>query len=172
VLHDLQPNGVIAVLLNPDLATAASQSSDIREAARALRLQVDVFHASTEHEIDTIFAGFADARIAGLVIGANAFFFSRRNQFVGLATRYSIPTVYPWREAVIGGGLASYGASVTEAYRLAGTYTGRILKGEKPADLPVQQSSNTELVINLKTAKTLGVTFPQSLLGRADEVIE
>lgn len=101
------------------------------------------------------------------MIGANAFFFSRRNQFVELAARYSIPTVYPWREAVVGGGLVSYGASVTEANRLAGAYTGRILKGEKAATLPVQQSSNTELVINLKTAKTLGITFPQSLLGRA-----
>ena len=172
VLHDLQLKGAIAVLLNPDLATVASQSNDIQEAARALRLQVDVFHASNEHEIDTAFAAFADARIAGLVIGANAFFFSRRNQFVELATRYSIPTVYPWREAVVGGGLVSYGASVTDAYRLAGAYAGRILKGEKPANLPVQQSSNTELVINLKTAKTLGIMFPQSLLGRADEVIE
>ena len=172
VLHDLQLKGAIAVLLNPDLATIASQSNDMQEAARALRLQVDVFHASTEHEIDMVFAAFADARIAGLAIGANAFFFSRRNQFVVLATRYSIPTVYPWREAVVGGGLVSYGASVTDAYRLAGTYTGRILKGEKPANLPVQQSSNTELVINLKIAKTLGITFPQSLLGRADEVIE
>jgi putative tryptophan/tyrosine transport system substrate-binding protein len=106
------------------------------------------------------------------MIGANAFFFSRRDQFVELATRYSIPAIYPWREAVVGGGLVSYGASVTDAYRLAGTYIGRILKGEKTVDLPVQQSSNTELVINLKTAKTLGITFPQSLLGRADEVIE
>ena len=172
MLHELQPKGAIAVLLNPDLATVTSQSNDIREAARALGLQVDAFHASTEHEIDTVFASLAKARIAGLVIGANAFFFSRRNQFVELAARYSIPTVYPWREAVVGGGLVSYGASVTDAYRLAGTYTGRILKGEKAATLPVQQSSNTELVINLKTAKTLGITFPQSLLGRADEVIE
>jgi putative ABC transport system substrate-binding protein len=171
-LHDLRPKGVIAALLNPDLATVTSQSNDIQEAARALGLQVDVVHASTEHEIDTVFASLAEARIAGLVIGANSFFFSRRNQFVELATRYSIPTVYPWREAVVGGGLVSYGASITDAYRLAGAYTGRILKGEKAANLPVQQSSNTELVINLKTAKTLGITFPQSLLGRADEVIE
>jgi putative tryptophan/tyrosine transport system substrate-binding protein len=172
MLHELHPKGAIAVLLNPDLATFTSQSNDLQEAARVLGLQVEVFHASTEQEIDTVFASLAEARIASLVIGANAFFFSRRNQFVVLATRYSIPTVYPWREAVLGGGLMSYGASVTEAYRLAGTYTGRILKGEKAANLPVQQSSNTELVINLKTAKTLGITFPQSLLGRADEVIE
>jgi putative ABC transport system substrate-binding protein len=172
ILHDLQPKGVIAALLNPDLATAASQSNDVQAAARALRLQVHIYHASTEHEIDMVFASLAEARTGGLVIGANAFFFSRRDQFVELATRYSIPTIYPWREAVVGGGLVSYGASVTDAYRLAGTYTGRILKGEKTADLPVQQSSNTELVINLKTAKTLGITFPQSLLGRADEIIE
>jgi len=168
----LQLKGIIAVLLNPDLATFASQSNDMQEAARALGLQLDVLHASTEQEIDTVFASLPEMRIAGLVIGANAFFFSRRNQFVELATRYSIPTVYPWREAVVGGGLVSYGASITDAYRLAGTYTGRILKGEKPANLPVQQSSNTELVINLKTAKKLGITIPQSLLGRADEVIE
>jgi putative ABC transport system substrate-binding protein len=171
-LHDLQLKGVIAALLNPDLATFASQSNDIQEAARALGLQLDVLHASTEQEIDAVFASLSEAQIAGLVIGANAFFFSRRSQFVELATRYSIPTVYPWREAVVGGGLVSYGASITDAYRLAGAYTGRILEGEKPANLPVQQSSTTELVINLKTAKKLGITFPQSLLGRADEVIE
>jgi putative ABC transport system substrate-binding protein len=171
-LHDLSPKGAFAVLLNPDLATATSQSNDIQEAARALGMQVNVFHASTEPKIDAVFASMAEARVAGLVIGANAFFFSRRDQLVELATRYSIPTVYPWREAVVGGGLVSYGASVTDAYRLAGAYIGRILKGEKAANLPVQQSSNTELVINLKTARTLGITFPQSLLGRADEVIE
>jgi putative tryptophan/tyrosine transport system substrate-binding protein len=172
MLHELQPKGAIAVLLNPDLATATSQTNDIQVAARTLKLQVHVFHARTEHEIDMVFASLAEARIGGLVIGANAFFFSRRDQFVGLATRYAIPTIYPWREAVVGGGLMSYGASVTDAYRLAGAYTGRILKGEKTAILPVQQSSNTELVINLKTAKALGIAFPQSLLARAEEVIE
>jgi putative ABC transport system substrate-binding protein len=172
MLHDLQPKGAIAVLLNPDLATATSQSNDIQVAARTLKLQVHVFHARTEHEIDMVFASLAEARIGGLMIGANAFFFSRRDQFVGLATRYAIPTIYPWREAVVGGGLVSYGASVTDAYRLAGAYTGRILKGEKPANLPVQQSTKIELFINLKTAKALGLTVPPTLLARADEVIE
>jgi putative tryptophan/tyrosine transport system substrate-binding protein len=172
ILHDLQPNGVIAVLLNPDLALFTSQSNDLQVAARALGLQVHVFHASTEREIDLVFASLAEARIGGLVIGANAFFFSRRNQFVGLATRYSIPTIYPWREAVVGGGLVGYGASITDGYRLAGTYTGRVLKGEKPAALPIQQSTKVELIINLKTAKTLGINVPNTLIGRADEVIE
>jgi putative ABC transport system substrate-binding protein len=141
-------------------------------AARALGLQVRVLHARTEREIEAVFASLAQMQVGGLVIGANAFFFSRHNQLVELATRYSVPTVYPWREAVVAGGLMSYGANVADAYRLVGNYTGRILKGEKPADLPVQQSTNTELVINLKTAKSLGLTFPITLLGRANEVIE
>jgi putative tryptophan/tyrosine transport system substrate-binding protein len=172
-LHDLRPEAsVIAALINPDLATTASQSKDIEIAARALGLQVRVLHASTERDIETVFESIRQVRSDGLVIGANAFFFSRRDQLVGLATRYAVPTVYPWREAVVAGGLMSYGANVANAYRLAGNYTGRILKGEKPADLPVQQSTNTELVINLKTAKSLGLSFPITLLGRADEVIE
>jgi putative tryptophan/tyrosine transport system substrate-binding protein len=127
---------------------------------------------SAEREIETVFESLPQVQAEGLVIGANVSFFSRRDQLVGLATRYSVPTVYPWREAVVAGGLMSYGANVADAYRLAGNYTGRILKGEKPANLPVQQSTNTELVINLKTAKSLGLTFPITLLGRADEVIE
>jgi putative ABC transport system substrate-binding protein len=141
-------------------------------AARALGLQVRVLHASTEREIEMVFAPLAQVQAGGLVIGANAFFFSRRDQLVDLAKRYSVPTVYPWREAVLAGGLMSYGANVADAYRLAGDYTGRVLKGEKPADLPVQQSTNTELVLNLKTAKSLGLAFPITLLGRANEVIE
>jgi putative tryptophan/tyrosine transport system substrate-binding protein len=172
-LHDLRPQAtVIGALINPNLATTASQSKDAEMAARALGLQVHVLNASTEREIETVFESLPKVQAGGLVIGANAFFFSRRDQLVGLATRYSVPTVYPWREAVMAGGLMSYGANVTDAYRLAGNYTSRILKGEKPADLPVQQSTNTELVINLKTAKSLGLTFPITLLGRANEVIE
>lgn len=173
VLHDLRPQAaVIAALINPDLATTASQSQDVEMAARALALQVHVLHASTERQIETVFESLPPMQAGGLVISANAFFFSRRNQLVELAARYSVPTIYPWREAVLAGGLMSYGANVTDAYRLAGNYIGRILKGEKPADLPVQQSTNTELVINLKTAKSLGLSFPITLLGRANEVIE
>jgi putative ABC transport system substrate-binding protein len=172
-LHDLRPQAtVIAALINPNLATTVSQSQDAELAARSLGVQIRVLHASTEREIETVFASLPQVQADGLVIGANAFFFSRRDQLVGLATRYSVPTVYPWREAVVAGGLMSYGANVADAYRLAGNYIGRILRGEKPADLPVQQSTNTELVINLKTAKSLGLTFPITLLGRADEVIE
>jgi putative ABC transport system substrate-binding protein len=172
-LHDLQPQAtVVAALINPNLVTTTSQSKDVEMAASALGLQVRVLNANTEREIETVFESLPQVRAGGLVIGANAFFFSRRDQIVGLAARYSVPTVYPWREAVVAGGLMSYGANVADAYRLAGKYASRILNGEKPADLPVQQSTNTELVINLKTAKSLGLTLPTTLLGRADEVIE
>jgi ABC-type uncharacterized transport system substrate-binding protein len=172
-MHELVPKAaIIAVLLNPKLATAASQLKDVEMAARTLGLQVQVLHASTEPDLDMVFASLLQLRVGGLAIGADAFFFSRRDQLVGLATRYSVPTVYPWREAVTAGGLVSYGASVTDAYRLAGIYAGRILKGDKPAELPVQQSTKTELAINLKTAKGLGIEVPTSLLLRADEVIE
>jgi putative ABC transport system substrate-binding protein len=173
VLHELVPNvALVAVLINPKIATAASQLKDLQDTARTFGQQLHVFHASTQSEIETIFTSLAQLQLGGLVIGADAFFFSRRDQFVGLATRYSIPTVYPWREAPAAGGLASYGASLTDAYRLAGIYTGRILKGEKPANLPVQESTQTELVINLKTAKALGINVPNTLIGRADELIE
>jgi putative ABC transport system substrate-binding protein len=172
-LHELRPQAnVMAALINPDLATTASQVKDVEMAAPALGFHVRVLHASTEREIEGVFDSLAQIQAGGLVIGANAFFFSRRNQLVELAARYSVPTVYPWREAVVAGGLMSYGANVAAAYRLAGDHTGRVLKGEKPADLPVHQSTNTELVINLRTAKSLGLAFPITLLGRADEVIE
>jgi putative ABC transport system substrate-binding protein len=145
---------------------------EVQEAARALGRQIHVLHAVTAGDIDMAFSFLVELKAGGLVIGASSFFFSRRDQLIGLAAHYRIPTAYAWREAVAAGGLVSYGASVTDAYRLAGIYTGRILKGEKPANLPVQQSTETELAINLKTAKALGLTFPLPLLGRADEVIE
>ena len=145
---------------------------DLQDTARAFGQQLFILRASTESDIETVFSSLAQHQVGGLVIGADAFFFSRRDQFVGLATRSSIPTVYPWREAVVTGGLASYGSSITDAYRLAGIYIGRILKGDKPANLPVQQSTKTELVINLKTAKVLGIAIPNTLVGRADELIE
>jgi putative ABC transport system substrate-binding protein len=173
VLNEVVPKSVIiAVLFNPSLSTAASQLQEVQEAARSLGRQIQVLHAVTASEIDAAFSSLAELKAGGLVIGANSFFFSRRDQLVGLAAHFRVPTAYAWREAVAAGGLVSYGASVTDAYRLAGIYTGRILKGEKPADLPVQQSTETELAINLKTAKVLGLTFPLPLLGRADEVIE
>jgi len=173
VLHELAPKAaVIAVLLNPTLASAEAQFKDMQVAARALGLQMHVLHASAETGLDTIFASLVQLQAGGLVIGADAFFFSRQDQLIELATRYSIPTIYPWREAVVAGGLGSYGASVTDAYRLAGIYTGRILHGDKPMDLPVQQSTKTELIVNLKTAKALGLDVPPTLLARADEVIE
>jgi putative ABC transport system substrate-binding protein len=173
VLHEVVPKAaLIAVLLNPKLANSASQLQDVQEAARVLSRQIHVFHATTASDIDVVFSSLVQLQAGGLLIGANSFFFSQRDRLVGLAARYAIPTVYPWHEAVAAGGLVSYGASITDAYRLAGICAGRILRGEKPANTPVQQSTNTELVINLKTAKALGVTLPQSLLGRADEVIE
>jgi putative tryptophan/tyrosine transport system substrate-binding protein len=172
-LHTLRSQAtVIAALINPDLATTASQSKDLETAARALGLQVRILYASSEREIEMVFVSLPQMQAGGLVIGANAFFFSRRDLLVELATRYLVPTVYPWREAAVAGGLMSYGANITDAYRIAGSYVARILKGEKPADLPVQQSTNTELVINLKTAEALGLSFPITLLGRANEVIE
>jgi putative tryptophan/tyrosine transport system substrate-binding protein len=173
VIHELVPKAaLIALLINPKSSTAASQLKDLQDTARAFGQQASILHASTESEIETVFASLAQLKPGGLVIGADAFFFSRRGQFVDLATRYSIPTIYPWREAVAAGGLASYGSSVTDAYRLAGIYIGRILKGDKAANLPVQQSTKTELVINLKTAKLLGLNVPNTLIGRADELIE
>jgi putative tryptophan/tyrosine transport system substrate-binding protein len=173
LLSELLPaNAVIAVLINPALATAQTQLEDVQAAARTLARKLLILLASTERDLDMAYASLVDVRAGGLVIGADAFFNSRRDHFVALAARHSIPTVYPWREAVVAGGLTSYGSSLTDAYRQAGLYVGRILKGEKPSDLPVQQSTKVELVINLKTAKALGLTIPPSILARADEVIE
>jgi putative tryptophan/tyrosine transport system substrate-binding protein len=173
ILHQLQPKAtVIAVLLNPNLATTASQSRDVQTAASTLGLEAHVFHASTESDIETVFASIDQMRAGGMLVGADAFLFSRRDQLIRMAARYSIATVYPWREAVMAGGLASYGTNITDAYALAGIFIVRILKGDKPAELPVQQSVKTEFVLNLKTARALQLDISPKLSALADEVIE
>ena len=173
LLHEMVPKAaVIGMLVNPDFPDADMQSRDLREAALKSGLQHHILNASSEPEFDTAFAMFRARQIDALLIGNDAFFNSRRSQLVALAARYGIPAIYPLREFAEAGGLVSYGPSLVDAYRQAGIYTGRILKGDRPADLPVMQSSRFELVINLKTAKTLGITIPLPLSGRADEVIE
>jgi putative tryptophan/tyrosine transport system substrate-binding protein len=174
LLHDLVPTvTVVAALINPtNRSTAETLSRDLQAAARRLGLQLHILRASTDRDIDTAFATLIQLRAGGLVIGGDPFFFSRMEQLAALGLRNGIPTIYQWREFAAAGGLMSYGVSLTESYRLAGNYTGRILKGTKPADLPVQQGTKIELIINLNTAKALGITVPLPLLGRADEVIE
>jgi putative tryptophan/tyrosine transport system substrate-binding protein len=172
LLHELVPTAnVLALLVNPTNPGAEIQLRDLQVAARTLALQLHVLQASTENDIDDALSTLDKLKARGLVIGADAFFNSRSKQLATLALRYAVPAIYQYREFTAAGGLMSYGAS-RDSYRLAGNYTGRILKGEKPTDLPVQQSTKIELFINLKTAKALGLTVPISLLGRADEVIE
>jgi ABC-type uncharacterized transport system substrate-binding protein len=163
----------IALLVNPAVPLLAEiQSRDLQATARTLGLQLHVLHARAASDFDEVFATLDQLRPGGLVIGGEALFTGRSEQLAALTLRHAMPAIYQFREFAAAGGLMSYGASVTDAHRLAGVYTGRILKGEKPADLPVQQSTKVELVINLKTAKALNLTFPLSLLARADEVIE
>jgi putative ABC transport system substrate-binding protein len=172
-LHELMPAAsIIAYLVNPTNPLKEDQLKEVEAAARTLGVDVPVVFASTEHGLASAFANLAQLRAAALLISGDAFFNSTREPLVALAARHRLPTVYPWREAPAVGGLMSYGSSVTDAYRQAGILTGRILRGAKPADLPVQLAVKIELVINLKTARTLGLTFPLSLLGRADKVIE
>ena len=170
--HELVPSArSVALLVNPSDA-AQTDTNKAQEAARVLGLRLHILHASSERELDTAFANIVQLQAGALVINADAFFNSRSDQIAALALRDKMPAVYQYRQFAAAGGLASYGSKLAEAYRLVGKYTGRILKGEKPADMPVQRSATAELIINLKTAKTLGLTIPNTLLGRADEVIE
>jgi ABC-type uncharacterized transport system substrate-binding protein len=173
LLHELVPAAaVVGVLVNPNTPSTERQLRDLHNAASNLGKKIYVVNAGTAGEIDAAFATLDQQHIGVLIVGTDPVFNARRDQLVALAMRHKILTVYFLREFTVAGGLMSYGGSLADAYRLAGTYTGRILKGEKPADLPVQQSTKIELVINLKTAKALGITIPRSLLARADEVIE
>jgi putative tryptophan/tyrosine transport system substrate-binding protein len=173
LLHELVPTAaIIALLVNPDYPSAKSQSRDLQATARTLGLQLHVLHASTERDFDTVFATLVQLRAGALVIGADTFFLSRSEQLAALTVRHAVPTISPYRGFTAAGGLVSYGSSITDQFRQVGVYTGRILKGEKAAELPVMQSTKVELVINLKTAQTLGLTIPIPLLGRADQVIE
>jgi putative tryptophan/tyrosine transport system substrate-binding protein len=160
------------VLVNPNNPNANVDATEPEDAARTLRQSISLVRAGTETGIDEVFATFSDRRVAALLVNTDAFFIVRRDQFVSLAAKNAVPTIYAQREFVVAGGLISYGVSLADVYREVGIYAGRILKGEKPANLPVVQPTKFELVINLKTAKALGLTIPPNLLAVADEVIE
>jgi putative ABC transport system substrate-binding protein len=173
LLRDIVPNAtLIAVLLNTNNPNTASQLTDIQEAARGLGQPIHFAKATTERDVDAAFASFADFRPDAMLVAADPFLYSRRNQIVRLAARYGLPALYEQREFVMAGGLASYGTSLAYGYRQVGLYAGRILNGEKPADLPVVQSTKFELVINLRTARALGLVVPSMLLSQTDGVIE
>ena len=173
IMHEAVPAAaVLAVLVNPTSPTAASQLRELQAAAPALGLQLHVLHASAERDFDAVFATLPQLRAGGLVVASDTLFATRSEQLAALAVSHAVPAIHQSRDYALAGGLMSYGGSFMESHRQAGVYTGRIIGGDKPADLPVQQVTKVELFINLKAAKTLGVTFPLSLLGRADEVIE
>jgi putative ABC transport system substrate-binding protein len=174
LLHELVPTAsTIAVLVNPaDPGRVENTINELQAAAGTLRLQLQILRASSDHELETVFAGWAQLGAGGLVIGGEPFFNTRSRWLAELSIRHAIPAVYQLREFAAAGGVASYGASITDQYRLVGVYTGRILRGETPAELPVQQATKIELIINLNTAKALGITVPLSLRALAAEVIE
>jgi putative ABC transport system substrate-binding protein len=174
LMHELVPTTtVLGLLVNPtNFVQSEIQSRDAQAAARSVGLEIHVLRASTERDLDAVFASLSQLRVGALVIGADAFFNSRSEQLAALALRYAVPAIYQYRPFAAAGGLMSYGGNFAESYRQVGVYVGRILKGENPVDLPVQQFTKVELILNLKTAKALGLTVPLTLLGRADEVIE
>ena len=173
LMHELVPSAtLIAVLVNPTGPNLEAVSRDLQAAARTVGLPIHFLQASTERDFDTVFATLVKLRAGALVIGTDTFFNSQSGKLAALTVRHAVPTIYAYREFAAAGGLMSYAGSITDAYRVAGVYTGRILKGEKPSDLPVQQSTKAELFINLNTAKALGISIPQSILIRADEVIQ
>jgi putative tryptophan/tyrosine transport system substrate-binding protein len=173
LLHELLPTAnAIALLVNPTNALTKSETKNVQDAARSLGLRLHILNASTESEIDAAFKALVELHLTALIVSVDAFLNNSRGQIVALAARYAVPTVYGVRDYVNAGGLMSYGTDLVDGYRQVGIYAGKILKGARPADLPIQQVTKVALVINLKTAKMLGLTFPTTLLGRADEVIE
>jgi len=173
LLHELVPDAaIIAVLINPGTPGADSQLTEVQTAARAIARNVQILAAGSERELNKVFATLAKARAEALLVAADPFFNAHRQQIVSLAARYAIPTIYEFREFAAAGGLMSYGINLADAYRQIGLYTGKILQGTNPADLPVVQPTKFELVVNLRAAKALGITVPPTLLARADEVIE
>jgi putative tryptophan/tyrosine transport system substrate-binding protein len=174
LLHEMVPNAtVIGLLVNPaNSAQAEATARETQVAARRLGLELHVLHASAEREFDAAFASAVQLRAGALVIGADIFFNTRGEQLGALALRQAVPAIFPWRESAVAGGLMSYGTNITSLFRQVGIYTSHLLKGEKPADLPVQQPVKLELIINIKAAKALGIEIPPTLLARADEVIE
>jgi ABC transporter substrate binding protein len=173
LLHRLVPSATsIVMLVNAARSNVEAEKKDMEAAARRLGLQLHVLYASTEHDFDKVFATSVQLRAGGIVISGDPFFNTRSEELAAMAVRYAVPAIYQFHEFAAAGGLASYGSNIRDTHREAGIYTSRILRGEKPADLPVQEPSKVELIINLKTAKALGITVPDTLIGRADEVIE
>jgi len=173
LLRELIPTAtVVALLVNPTTPAAEAIARDVQAAARVLGLQLHVLHAANDRDFDAVFATLAQLRADALIIGGDPFFTSRSRQLGELTLARRVPAIYEFHEFAAAGGLISYGTSLADAYRQVGTYTGRILKGEKPSDLPVQQATKVELILNLKTAKAFDIAVPNSLLGRADEIIE
>ena len=173
LVHELVPNtAAIGMLVNPNYPDAGSQWNDVKEAARVIGQQVHVVNASSEGDFNRVFATLAQMKAGALLVSSDSVLFSRRDQLVALAARHALPAIYPLREYAAAGGLMSYASNLADGYRQAGIYAGRILKGAKPGDLPVVQPTKFDLVINVKTAKALGLDVPPSLLARADEVIE